>query len=82
MKYLKVNTSALPRALSDHTPLLLDTGMPSQHNSQMFTFELAWLFKDDFYDMVTRVWQSARKGTNTMEIWQNKIRLLRSYLRG
>jgi hypothetical protein len=62
--------------------LLLDTGMLSQHNSQMFKFELAWLFKDGFYDTVTRVWQSKRKGTNAMEIWQNKIRLLRRYLRG
>jgi hypothetical protein len=82
MKYPRVNTCALSRALSDHTPLLLDTGMLSQHNSQMFKFELAWLFKDGFYDTVTRVWQSKRRGTNAMEIWQNKIRLLRRYLRG
>jgi hypothetical protein len=54
LKYPKVNVHALPRALSDHTPLLLDTGMSSQHNPQMFKFELAWLFKDGFYDTVTR----------------------------
>jgi endonuclease/exonuclease/phosphatase family metal-dependent hydrolase len=40
IKYPKVNVRASPRALSDRTPLLLGTGMPSQHNSQMFKFEL------------------------------------------
>jgi exonuclease III len=55
MKYPRVNTCALPRSLSDHTPLLLDTRMLSQHTSQMFKFELAWLSKDGFYDTVTRV---------------------------
>jgi hypothetical protein len=73
LKYPKVNVHALPRALSDHTPLLLDTGMPSQHNSQMFKFELTWLFKDDFYDTVTRIWQSETRGANAMQIWQIKI---------
>jgi hypothetical protein len=72
----------LPRALYIRTPLLLDTGMPSQHNAQMFKFELAWLLKDGFYDTVTGVWQSETRGANAMEIWQNKIRSLRRYLRG
>jgi hypothetical protein len=55
IKYPKVNVRALPRVLSDHTPLLLDTGMPSQHNSQLFKFELAWLLKDGFFDIVAGI---------------------------
>jgi exonuclease III len=55
IRYPKVNVRALPRVLSDHTPLLLDTGMPSQHNAQMFKFELAWLLKDGFFDIVTGI---------------------------
>jgi hypothetical protein len=51
----------LPRVLSDHTPLLLDTGLPSQHSQKMFKFELSWLFKDDFYETVTRIWQGEKK---------------------
>jgi hypothetical protein len=82
IKYPKANVHALPRALSDHTPLLLDTRMPSQHNSQMLKFELAWLLKDGFFDIVTGIWQSKTRGANAMEIWQNKICLLRKYLRG
>jgi hypothetical protein len=82
LKYPKVTAKPLLRALSNHTPLLLDTGMPSQHSPKMFKFELSWLFKDGFYDMVTRIWQAEKKGSNSMEIWQNKIRALRKYLRG
>jgi endonuclease/exonuclease/phosphatase family metal-dependent hydrolase len=57
IKYPKVNVRASPRSLSDRTPLLLDTGMPSQHNSQMFKFELVWLLKDGFFEIVTGIWQ-------------------------
>jgi endonuclease/exonuclease/phosphatase family metal-dependent hydrolase len=48
LKYPKVTFHALLRALSDHTPLLLEIGMPSQHTPKMFKFELSWLFKDGF----------------------------------
>jgi hypothetical protein len=61
LKYPKVMVKPLPRALSDHTPLLLDMGMPSQHSKKMFKFELSWLFKDDFYETVTRIWQGEKK---------------------
>jgi hypothetical protein len=47
-----------------------------------FAIELGWLLKDGFYDMVTDIWQKKRKGSTSMEIWQNKIRSLRKYLRG
>jgi hypothetical protein len=62
--------------------LLLDTGIPSQPNLQRFKFELSWLFKNDFYEMVARTWRSEKRGSNVIEIWQNKIRALRRYLRG
>jgi hypothetical protein len=68
IKYPKVNVRALPRVLSDNTPLLLDTGMLSQHNSQMFKFELAWLLKDGFFDIVTVIWQLETRGANAMKI--------------
>jgi endonuclease/exonuclease/phosphatase family metal-dependent hydrolase len=35
---------AMSREISDHTPLLLDTGNTSlSHNQPMFKFELGWL---------------------------------------
>jgi hypothetical protein len=46
-----------------------------------FAIELGWLLKDGFYDMVTDIWQKKRKGSTSMEIWQNKTRSLRKYLK-
>jgi hypothetical protein len=50
-----VTVTALPRTISDHTPVLLNTGMSSQHTSHLFKFELRWLLKDGFYYMVTGI---------------------------
>jgi hypothetical protein len=45
---------ALPRVISDHTPLLVDTGQPSQsNNAPMFKFELGWLLRDGFMGIVS-----------------------------
>jgi hypothetical protein len=32
--------------------------------------------------VVARTWQSEKRGSNAIEIWQNKMRALRRYLRG
>jgi hypothetical protein len=38
---------ALPRAISDHTPLLIDSAQPSSSNNMpMFKFELGWFYGD------------------------------------
>jgi hypothetical protein len=71
---------ALSRGISDHTPLLLNTGTPSQPKASGFKFELAWLFKDGLHEKVREVWQRETKGSTSIEIWQNKIRSLRRYL--
>jgi hypothetical protein len=60
----------------------METGMPSQHISQLFKFELAWLLKGGFFDIVAGIWQSETRGANAMEVWQNKICVLRKYLWG
>jgi hypothetical protein len=54
LKFPKVTVQTLARGVSDHMPLLLDTGAPSQQNAYMFKFELAWLFKDGFYEKSKR----------------------------
>lgn len=47
---------ALSRDISDHTPLLLNTGDTSiGRNQPMLKFELGWLLKDDFPDIVKMV---------------------------
>jgi hypothetical protein len=82
LKYPKVMVHTLTRGVSDHTPLLLDTGLSSPQSTPKFKFELSWLLKDGFYDMVAEIWQIENKGSTPMKKWQNKIRALRRYLRG
>jgi len=47
------------RDISDHTPLVLNTGASTHSaNQRPFKFERRWLIMDGFYDMVVNIWQS------------------------
>jgi hypothetical protein len=74
---------ALPRVISDHTPLVIDTGKPSSSNNPpMFKFELGWLLRDGFMDMMWDVWNSVHDSEDMMRCWQLKIRRRCQHLRG
>jgi hypothetical protein len=61
---------ALPRVISDHTPLILDTGKSSSsNNTPMFKFELGWLLRDGFSEMVRDVCLSISDGEDMMRCW-------------
>jgi hypothetical protein len=47
-----------------------------------FKFELGWLLREGFFDVVAEVWKKENKGITSMQRWQNKIRRLRQFLRG
>ncbi|WVZ84217.1 hypothetical protein U9M48_031271 [Paspalum notatum var. saurae] len=82
-KYPKATVQALTREISDHTPLFLNSGDDdniSPHS--VFKFELGWLLRDGFFNMVKDIWVSTDIGSNPMERWQVKIRRLRQQLRG
>jgi hypothetical protein len=58
-KYLLTTVHALPRAISDHTPLLLNLGETSTSgNEPLFTFESGWLLPDGFVEMTREIWSS------------------------
>jgi hypothetical protein len=82
-KFLLVKVMALSRDISDHTPLLLDTGRaPSNGSQPLFKFELGCLLHDGFNDMVREIWKSVSEEVDCMRHWQAKIRRLREHLRG
>jgi len=82
-KFPLATVQALTREISDHTPLLLDVGEPSHRgNARNFKFELGWLTRDGFFDLVKEVWESENRGRTPLERWQSKIRRLRRFLRG
>jgi hypothetical protein len=74
---------ALNREISDHTPLLLSTGEKTKPLKQPpFKFELGWLLKEGFFEVVSEIWKKENRGITPMQRWQNKIRRLRQFLRG
>jgi hypothetical protein len=82
-KFPLVLVCALPHSGSNHIPLLLESGEQAHlGNKSKFSFELAWLKRESFSEMIAKEWASISEGKNLMERWQNKIRHLRSYLRG
>jgi hypothetical protein len=69
-KYHLANVVALSRDISDHTPLLMDTGRAPSSNSQpLFKFELGWLLWDGFTDMVKDIWESVDDEVDSMRCW-------------
>jgi hypothetical protein len=48
----------------------------------MFKFELGWLLREGFIDMIRDIWSNTTTGHTTMERLQGKIRRVRQYLRG
>ena len=82
-KYPLATVNTLSREISDHTSLLLCTGEESQLKKQpVFKFELGCLWREDFFEIVAKVWSSENRVPTSLEKWQNKIRRLRQFLRG
>lgn len=74
-KYPLAIVYALEREISDHTPLILDTGAHKPPPS-IFRFENAWMMMEGFKEFVEKNWDITCKGTN-LDIWQHKMRILR-----
>ena len=82
-KFPLVSVQAMPRGVSDHTPLLVDSGEATHlGNKSVFSFENAWFEREDFLELVAREWVAEQRGASAEERWQYKIRHLRQFLRG
>ena len=63
-------------------PILLTTGTPRPLCKRPFKFELGWLHRDGFQDMVKMVWERPVHGNDPITRWNNKIRATRKHLVG
>ena len=82
-KYPLVSVHAMQMAISDHTPLLVDSGDPTHvGNKDTFSFELSWFDREGFLDLIAREWVKDSGGRPPVEKWQCKIRHLRRFLHG
>uniref|UniRef100_A0A0A8ZJ87 Endonuclease/exonuclease/phosphatase domain-containing protein n=1 Tax=Arundo donax TaxID=35708 RepID=A0A0A8ZJ87_ARUDO len=76
--YPLCTVQALVRDISDHGPLFLDSRDASHRgNLKHFEFELCWLTREGFNDLVAKVWKNENKGNSEIDRWQNKICQLR-----
>jgi hypothetical protein len=79
-----VSVWALERTegLSDHGPILMTTGTHRPPCNHWFKFELGWLQRDGFHDMVKTVWERPITATSPIRRWSTKLCTLRSRLSG
>ena len=75
-KYPLVSVRALERieSLSDHAPILLSTGIPKAPMHHQFKFELGWLHREGFDDLIKEVWARPVQGGSPIQRWNNKVR--------
>jgi response regulator RpfG family c-di-GMP phosphodiesterase len=83
-KYPMVSVRALEHIerLCNHAPILLTTGIPKPLCKRPFKFELGWLQREGFYDMVKNVWDRPVSGNTPILRWNNKMRAIRKHLSG
>jgi exonuclease III len=82
-KFPLVTVRALSRAESDHTPILINSGVKAHLGNQaQFSFELYWLRQEGFYEMIEKEWNSVMTGISPMDRWLNKLRHIRRFLKG
>jgi hypothetical protein len=62
---------------SDHAPILLTTGTPTPTSKHRFKFELGWLQREGFHDMVKNVWERLVAANSPIQRWNSKLRSLR-----
>jgi hypothetical protein len=78
-----VTVRAFQRGLSDHAPLLLDSGEAGHvGNKAPFSLELSWFDREGFIDLIAAEWEKENRGAMNVERWQYKIRHLRQFLHG
>jgi hypothetical protein len=57
LKFARSTVVAHSRVISDHTPLILNAGdLSSSHTQPPFKFELGWLLRDGFRELVSKIW--------------------------
>lgn len=79
-EYPLTMAKTLTRSISDHNPLLIDTGvLKITHKS--FKFELSWFLREDLKEIVESVWKINYYGSS-IERWQKRFRALRKKLNG
>jgi hypothetical protein len=79
LKFPLVTVRALERieALSDHAPIIIDSNSTNPSARRPFMFELGWLHREGFADIIKNVWERPAIGHTPIQRWNFKIRATR-----
>jgi hypothetical protein len=72
----------IPRVMSDHNPIILDTKENVEVRSREFRFEKSWLLQPDFQLRVEKAWKTPVRGSDSISVIQEKLRNVKNSLKG
>jgi exonuclease III len=73
-KFPLATVRALTRTGSDHSPILIDSGVKAHlGNKSRFSFELYWLRQEGFFELIEKEWKTVVTGRSPMDRWLNKL---------
>jgi hypothetical protein len=81
-KYPLTTVRDLPKPVSDHTPLLIDTCSRVLPPPRLFRFEKWWLDYEDLSKIIQDTWSANCGCRLAIDIWQSKVRLVRKKAKG
>lgn len=73
--------TALDRILSDHVPLMLDSGVQLRKDP-VFRFESSWFEREGVREIIAEVWASAPNHLISIDRWQWILRNIRKKTKG
>jgi hypothetical protein len=56
------------KGVSDHNPLLLNTGEGGSFGKKKFRFEKWWLEREEFKEVMAKTWSSVFDSTDPVEV--------------
>jgi hypothetical protein len=62
----------IPRLMSDHNPIILDTNKKIELKSREFRFEKSWIKHPDFLARVEKAWNSPVRGMDRLVLCKKK----------
>jgi hypothetical protein len=72
----------IPRVMSDHNPIIVDTKEVVEIKSREFRFEKSWLLHPDFHMRVEKAWKSPVSATDSISVIQEKLKKVKNSLKG
>jgi hypothetical protein len=77
-----VKVEKLPRILSYHNPLIIESEKPCKKSYSAFFFEIEWLSHQTFKKIIEDIWSKPCRAKSTLDRIQQKLKLCKRFLKG